>query len=86
MTNSTLEARCVSKSYDDGRIEALRGVDLAIAAGEFVAVTGPGGSGKSTLLHPPGGLHSPTSGEILFKNGELAWRFLSAFRSSGESP
>ena len=71
MTNSTLEARNVYKAYDDGKIEALRGVDLLIAAGEHMAITGPSGSGKSTLLHMLGGLDSPTSGEVLFGDAEL---------------
>lgn len=71
MTRPALEARGVFKSYDEGRIEALRGVDIAIARGEFMAITGPSGSGKSTLLHMLGGLDSPTRGEVLFKNAEL---------------
>jgi ABC-type lipoprotein export system ATPase subunit len=68
MTSSTLEVRGLCKSYDEGRIEALRGVDLSIAAGEYMAITGPSGSGKSTLLHMLGGLDSPTSGEVIFKS------------------
>ena len=71
MSSSTLEARNLYKTYDDGKIEALRGVDISIAAGEYLAITGPSGSGKSTLLHMLGGLDSPTSGEVLFRNAEL---------------
>jgi putative ABC transport system ATP-binding protein len=71
MTSPLLEVRNLSKSYDEGRIEALRGVNLSIKAGEYVAISGPSGSGKSTLLQLLGGLDTATSGEVLFQNAAL---------------
>jgi putative ABC transport system ATP-binding protein len=71
MTSSILEVRKLCKSYDEGRIEALRGMDLSITAGEYLAISGPSGSGKSTLLQLLGGLDTATTGEVLFQNAAL---------------
>jgi ABC-type lipoprotein export system ATPase subunit len=82
MSDCLLEARNVTKHFDEGRIQALRGVDFEVNAGEFVAVTGPSGSGKSTLLHLLGGLDQPTGGEIRFRGQSLGDSFdLDAYRS-----
>jgi putative ABC transport system ATP-binding protein len=69
-----IEVRRLSKSYGDGavRVHALRGVDLAVRQGEFLAIMGPSGSGKSTLLHLLGGIESPTSGHILLEGVDLS--------------
>ena len=80
-----LELRDVDRVHGAGAtaVHALRGVSLAVAAGELVAVMGPSGSGKSTLLNLAGGLDSPSRGEVVVGGtvlGECGRRELAALR------
>lgn len=69
-----LEARSVSKAYTLGKrsVEVLRGIELTVARGEFLALRGASGAGKSTLLHLLGGLDAPNAGQIWFGGQNLA--------------
>ncbi|MDX6236505.1 MAG: putative transport system ATP-binding protein [Kribbellaceae bacterium] len=70
---AVLDIRNLTRVHGSGEqaVHALRGVDLAVAAGELVAVMGPSGSGKSTLLTCAGGLDRPTSGEVIVDGQDL---------------
>jgi putative ABC transport system ATP-binding protein len=69
---SLLEAKALTREFDDGQVKALRGVDFSVEEGEFIAVTGPSGCGKSTLLQMLGALDRPTSGTLLYRGQSLA--------------
>ncbi len=90
MRTPLIDLRGIRKSYGGGDsplVNVLRGIDLSIHAGEFVAIVGASGSGKSTLMNILGCLDRPTSGEYLFAgenvaelgSDELAWLRREAF-------
>jgi len=68
-----IQVQNLTKTYRVGEVDvhALRGVDLKIERGEFVAIVGPSGSGKSTLFNILGGLTPPTSGTVLIDGRDL---------------
>jgi putative ABC transport system ATP-binding protein len=69
-----VKLEAVEKIYKQGKIEvpALRGLDLEVRRGEFMALTGPSGSGKTTALNLIGGLDVPTRGKVLVDDRDLA--------------
>ena len=81
-----LKTENITKSYKMGkaRLDVLRGVDMSIQQGEFVAIVGASGSGKSTLLHILGALDKPNTGAVHFQNqnlNNLRWGKLNYFRN-----
>ena len=84
MSQHVLELEEVTKSYPGG-VAAVRGVSLAVARGEMVAIVGPSGSGKSTMLHLIGTLDRPTTGTVRvdgYDVARLSDRELSALRAT----
>jgi putative ABC transport system ATP-binding protein len=71
---SVISAVGVTKSFDTGPagVDAVRGIDLSIDAGEMVAIVGPSGSGKSTLLTLLGAIDTPTTGHVLLDGVDIA--------------
>ncbi|MBP7791740.1 MAG: ABC transporter permease [Candidatus Goldbacteria bacterium] len=69
-----IKLKNISKTYKTGKVEfqALKGIDLNINKGEFVAIMGPSGSGKSTLMHIIGFLDTPDSGKYFFKGKDVS--------------
>jgi putative ABC transport system ATP-binding protein len=72
-SNPIIQVRDLHKTYHAGDVDvhALRGVNLDVGRGEFLAVIGPSGSGKSTLFHIMGGLTAPTSGDVVIDGVNL---------------
>jgi ABC-type lipoprotein export system ATPase subunit len=66
-----VEASNLCRTYDEGRVQALRSISFAIDEGEFVAIQGPSGSGKSTLLQLIGALDAPTDGILRFRGNSF---------------
>jgi len=74
MSEPAIVARGVRKSFEEGRIYALTGMDLTVEPGEFVAIVGPSGCGKSTLLHLLAALDLPDEGGIRVGGHDLRTR------------
>lgn len=74
-----LEAKNISKFYEDGQVKAVNQVSLQVYTGEILIIHGPSGSGKSTLMHLLGGLDSPSNGEVYYKGQPI----LQACRNKG---
>jgi putative ABC transport system ATP-binding protein len=74
MFEHVISMRGIAKTYHNGDVETsvLRGVDLDIAQGEFVALMGPSGSGKSTLMHIMGFLDQPMDGTYVFQGRDVS--------------
>ena len=84
--DTIIKAKDIKKSYQMGKatLEVLRGANLSVQKGEFVAVIGASGSGKSTLLHILGALDKPDSGSVHYEDQQLdrlRWGKLNRFRN-----
>ena len=74
MEQKIIETKGLKKVYEDSQVKvnALRGVDMNVKRGEFMAISGPSGSGKTTLLNLIGGLDTPTEGTVIVSGQDLS--------------
>ena len=74
VSNNIVRVSKVTKSFQLGKVEvqALKGIDLEIAAGNYISIMGPSGSGKSTLFNMIGGLDKPSSGKVYIDEVDIA--------------
>jgi ABC-type lipoprotein export system ATPase subunit len=75
------EAIGIAKRFDDGQVQALRGVNFCVTQGEFLAITGPSGCGKTTLLQMLGALDRPTQGTLLYRGNSIPMHNPSSYRA-----
>lgn len=71
LRHSPIEVSQVTKSFDHGKIQVLRGVDVSVPRGKLVSVCGPSGCGKSTLLHIIAGIESADEGSVFIEGQSL---------------
>jgi len=81
-TQPLVAAERVSRRFESGRVAAVVDVSLALAPGEYVALTGPSGCGKSTLLHLLGTLERPDSGAVRYRGTDCAGTDAAALRAT----
>jgi len=70
--NKIVVAKSLVKTFEEGRVKALDGVNLEVREGEFIAIMGPSGSGKTTFLNILGALDRPTSGIVMVDGTDLS--------------